>query len=465
MNQNIDILINDDLKQQLSVEFANFYKIVPKSATKDLLTLYISETSYSDGLQEELEMLLDKKVSFQTVSLQSVLKALSKYYRKANADISFQSDNDFLESVISEAKSIGSSDIHFEIYKDFARIRIRIDGVLIERFRIDKNDYKELVNKVKIKANLDISEKRLPQDGRIHFQDFDIRTSILPTLYGEKIVLRILGKGVADLSLDSLGFEQNEQKYYEEAIKKENGIILISGPTGSGKTTTLYATLKMLNDIKRNIVTVEDPIEYTLDGINQVHLREDIGLTFSSALRSFLRQDPDVIMLGEIRDAETAQMAIRASLTGHLVLSTIHTNSAIGTISRLVDMGVPAFLIAETLNASVAQRLVRKLCNHCKIEVPLDKERLPSNYQMPYHIETVSESVGCEHCYYTGYSGRLAIFEVLPIDSELINQIKSNRNEINQNNIKYRTLSDKAFDLVAKKDTSLEEVYSILLGQ
>jgi type II secretory ATPase GspE/PulE/Tfp pilus assembly ATPase PilB-like protein len=366
--------------------------------------------------------------------------------------------------LIFEAKSIGSSDIHFEVYEEDARIRFRVDGLLIEKYKIPGDNYLELINKIKIEANLDITEKRLPQDGRINYEDFDIRVSILPTLHGEKVVMRLLGKDTSHLSLEDVGFEPDQYQIYLESIKQANGIVLISGPTGSGKTTTLYATLKLLNDNKRNIVTVEDPIEYTLRGINQVQLKEDIGLGFTSALRSFLRQDPDIIMLGEIRDAETAKMAIRASLTGHLVLSTIHTNSAIGTISRLIDMGVPAFYIAETLNASIAQRLLRKLCNSCKEQTNLNTKDFPMGYKMPEPIDTYYRAVGCPECFYTGYKGRVAIYEIIPINNEIVSVIKEHPQNIKDNiNYKYQSLSRKAFDLLANGTTSIEEIYSLLI--
>jgi type IV pilus assembly protein PilB len=367
--------------------------------------------------------------------------------------------------LLAESRSLKSSDIHFEVYEESARIRFRIDGQLIERYKVEKDNYLELVNKIKIKAKLNITEKRLPQDGRITTESFDIRVSILPTLFGEKIVMRLLGQDASNIDLNTLGLEDEELRQYLEAVKKPNGIILISGPTGSGKTTTLYATLRLLNDSKRNIVTVEDPIEYTLKGINQVQLKEDIGLTFASALKSFLRQDPDVIMLGEIRDSETALMAIRASLTGHLVLSTIHTNSAIGTISRLVDMGVPSYLISETLNLSVAQRLVRKLCDNCKKEVDFQKEDFPFNYEFPYDLSKYYKSVGCNQCFHTGYKGRRAIYEVLPVDHKITEAIKNNTiTRLYSNDDNYKSLSDKAFDILAEGETSLEEIYSILIN-
>ncbi|WP_309597443.1 GspE/PulE family protein [Flavobacterium davisii] len=278
--------------------------------------------------------------------------------------------------------------------------------------------------------------------------------------------MRLLGQDASNIDLYALGFKDDELEKYLQAVKKPNGIILISGPTGSGKTTTLYATLKLLNDTKRNIVTVEDPIEYTLKGINQVQLKEDIGLTFASALKSFLRQDPDVIMLGEIRDSETALMAIRASLTGHLVLSTIHTNSALGTMSRLLDMGVPAYLISETLNLSVAQRLVRKLCENCKSEIVVNLDDFPLSFQFPYPIEKHYKTTGCNQCFHTGYKGRTAIYEVVNVDNKLATAIKHNQMaEMFDNNNKYQTLAHKAFDLLAKGETSLDEIYPILIAQ
>ncbi|MBL7897321.1 MAG: type II/IV secretion system protein, partial [Crocinitomicaceae bacterium] len=371
--------------------------------------------------------------------------------------------NDFLIRIIHEARAIGSSDIHIEIYEDIARVRIRIDGHLVEKYSLDKEEYPEVVNKVKIKSNLDITEKRLPQDGRLHFEEFDVRVSILPTLYGEKIVLRILSRDASQVDILNLGFEKKELEDYLEGIKRPNGIVLISGPTGSGKTTTLYATLKILNEEKRNIVTVEDPIEYTLKGINQVQLKENIGLTFTSALRSFLRQDPDIIMLGEIRDGETAQMAIRAALTGHLVLSTIHTNSAWGTISRLIDMGVPSYLLAGTINTSVAQRLVRILCNNCKKENPLSADLLPKEFRN-FGITKHHLPVGCESCHFTGYKGRKAIYEVISLDNELKEMIKDGKlkadDQLKEKQIE--KINDKAFQMLVNGVTSLDEVYSLL---
>ena len=367
------------------------------------------------------------------------------------------------------AKETGSSDIHFEHYEMKARVRFRLDGKLKEQFHLSLEEYPVIVNKIKIRAQLDISEKRLPQDGRItvttEYEDFDVRVSVLPTLYGEKIVLRILSKDTSHIELESVGFSDEELKIYLESIRKPNGIVLVSGPTGSGKTTTLYATLKKLNQDDTNILTVEDPIEYTLEGINQVQLKENIGLDFAATLRTFLRQDPDIIMVGEIRDVNTANMAIRAALTGHLVLSTIHTNSAWATVSRLIDMGIPPFLIASTLNVSIAQRLVRKLCNVCKAKQTVHAGLFPIGFLMPAALTQHFEAVGCEECHHTGYSGRKAIYEILPIDKELMGLIKANVLTIDDylENKKKQTLKSNAIDLIKEGVTSVDEVFALLM--
>ncbi|TGV01060.1 GspE/PulE family protein [Flavivirga rizhaonensis] len=460
------ITLSINLQQAIGSEMANHFLIVPKSVSETEYVFYIDQTQELElpSIKEELKLLFNKQISLEIVDSSIIKKALSIYYRKNDSQPKLVSyGNDFLEDLIFEAKHINASDIHIEIYEEDVRVRLRIDGQLIEKNNIKKESYLELINQIKIKSNLDITEKRLPQDGRIEYDDFDIRVSILPTHHGEKVVMRILGRDASHLDIYQLGFEDHDLPLYLEAVKKTNGIILISGPTGSGKTTTLYGTLKHLNTVNTNIVTVEDPIEYTLKGINQVQLKENIGLTFTSALRSFLRQDPDIIMLGEIRDAQTAQMAIRASLTGHLVLSTIHTNSAIGTISRLVDMGVPSFLIAETINISVAQRLIRTLCKTCKKEQEFNNDDLPISFNPIHKLNKHHIAVGCDECYHTGYKGRRAIYEILPITSDVIDAIK--KNTLEQSDImKNRKLSDKAFELFSKGITSLDEIYPILIN-
>ena len=464
-----EIVITTELQQLIGADLAWSYEVIPAEETADKIVFYVSNEKDTTFLQDDLEIIMGKTIGFIPVEHNLLRRNLGKYYRKSGSNerdtVNTHSGDkdDFLLQIIHEARSIGSSDIHIEIYEDEARVRIRIDGHLVERYKLEREEYPEIVNKIKIKSNLDITEKRLPQDGRLSFPEFDIRVSILPTLHGEKIVLRILARDASQVDLNKLGFEEQEKMDYLEGVKQPNGIVLISGPTGSGKTTTLYATLKILNEEKRNIMTVEDPIEYTLKGINQVQLKENIGLTFASALRSFLRQDPDIIMLGEIRDAETAQMAIRAALTGHLVLSTIHTNSAWGTVSRLIDMGVPSYLLAGTINTSVAQRLVRVLCNDCKTSAPLKTSELPKDYRdKGLHEHFVP--VGCESCHYTGYRGRKAIYEVITIDHELSDRIKEELLKVDSllKNRGIEKISEKAYRLLKTGVTSLEEVYSLL---
>lgn len=462
-------------QQSITADQAYHYKIIPKEVNGNSMKFYVDESVTNSSLVDELEMIFGLSIDLIPSNPEKIQRSLARYYRRQNGkskrelSFNYNDDKDFLRKLISEAHEMGSSDIHLEPYEDKSRIRIRIDGKLVERYEVPLSDYAPMVNKIKIQSHLDIAEKRLPQDGRIEFRQgdlkFDIRVSVLPTLYGEKVVMRLLSRDATQIDLSKLGFEPEELKIFSEAIKKPNGVILISGPTGSGKTTTLYATLKLLNEESRNIVTIEDPIEYTLEGINQVQLKESIGLDFGAAMRTFLRQDPDIIMLGEIRDKDTAQMAIRAALTGHLVFSTIHTNSAWGTVTRLIDMGVPPFLIASTFNLSAAQRLVRKLCPSCKKKMNLESTSLPNGFKPKRALKEHYVAVGCEKCYYTGYQGRKAIYELIPIDTDLAESIKqevSNVDEkLNQKGVK--KLSDRAFELLEMGETSLEEVYSLLM--
>lgn len=454
------------------------YRIIPEQEEGALLHLSYDEASDAAALKEELEIILNRDIKLQSLESAEIERLLNTYYFKNNrigggeakASQIDSRQADFLPELILEARQLKSSDIHIETYDEKCRIRVRIDGNLVERYLVQKNLYPALINKIKIMANLDIAEKRLPQDGRINFKkgelSFDIRVSVLPTLYGEKIVLRLLSQDATHIELSSLGLRNEDLYNYTEGIKRPNGMVLISGPTGSGKTTTLYATLKLLNKESRNVLTIEDPIEYTLDGINQVQLKEDIGLSFASALRTFLRQDPDVIMVGEIRDAETANMAVRASLTGHLVLSTIHTNSAWGTVSRLVDMNIPPFLLSGTLNTTVAQRLVRSLCKHCRKEEKLSTQLYPRSFTPFYKVAAHYIACGCEHCYYTGYSGRRAIYEVITIDHGLAAEIRNGNMNVNDllRERKIRTLAENAFELFASGETSLDEIYPLLFN-
>ena len=461
--------IPKDLQQIITADQAFHYRIVPIAKTGNEIVLK-TDTEALKNLLSELQIVLDTPVILEKCNPNELQKYLSTNYRqhKKASGTNLQYTSDFLEKILLDAKNLGSSDIHFEPYEKKCRVRFRLDGKLIEQFNIPLEEYPTIINKIKIKADLDIAEKRLPQDGRISINtqgnEFDIRVSSLPTLHGEKLVLRLLSKDTGALDLESLGFTEKELERFKEGVRNPNGIVLISGPTGSGKTTTLYATLKHLNNDQTNILTVEDPIEYTLEGINQVQLKENIGLDFANTLRTFLRQDPDIIMVGEIRDVKTANMAIRAALTGHLVLSTIHTNSAWATISRLIDMGVPPFLIASTLNISVAQRLVRKLCTDCKEEAPINVSLFPENFVLSKDLVTHYIATGCNSCHHTGYNGRKALYEILPITKALQLPIKNNHLEINEylEEKKIGTLKSNAIQLIKNGITSIEEVYALL---
>jgi type IV pilus assembly protein PilB len=465
--------IDTATRQLITSQQAWFYQIVPKALNNNLLELYIAEENDVSSLKEELELLIGREIKFFSLPAKDLLPLLSRNYRRSNHSVAkdYKADighKDFLNMLISEAFDLDSSDIHIEVYEEKARVRFRIDGKLLEKYIIPRNEYPALINKIKIKASLDISEKRKPQDGRILYDNhgkFDIRVSVLPAMFGEKVVLRLLKKDAIDLDIRRLGFTPIQLQNYLRGIKKTHGIVLISGPTGSGKTTTLYATLKILNNQTSNILTIEDPVEYTLEGVNQVQLKEDIGLTFAKALRTFLRQDPDVIMLGEIRDKETAQMAIRASLTGHLVLSTIHTNSAWEIISRLKDMGIPGYLLGSTINLAVAQRLVRVLCPTCKKKVPFEAEPNDIHAFGNNRLEDMYVPVGCPDCSFTGYKGRKAVYEVIPIDPEMGRFIRSGKEDEDFLNQKgFETMSQVAFKLMKEGITSKEEIIPLLIS-
>jgi len=328
--------------------------------------------------------------------------------------------------VLREAIARRASDIHIEPYEKINRVRLRIDGSLYELLKIPMKMKNAVVSRAKIMAKLDIAERRLPQDGRIKLKlgkgrDMDFRVSVLPTLFGEKVVMRLLDKSNLQLDMTKLGFEEKALRNFKEAIHKPFGMVLVTGPTGSGKTTTLYSALSELNTPTENLSTAEDPVEFNLSGINQVQMHEEIGLTFAAALRSFLRQDPDIIMVGEIRDFETAEIAIKAALTGHLVLSTLHTNDAPQTINRLLNMGVEPFLVASSVNCIVAQRLARRVCTDCGREVEAPVEALRDLGVKMEEIGTfpIYEGVGCSSCSNTGFRGRVALYEVMPVGDEV----------------------------------------------
>ncbi|WP_437921180.1 GspE/PulE family protein [Sphingobacterium sp. LRF_L2] len=472
--KSLSYTVDEQVIKQLPRQLARHYRIIAVDRQNEIVTLLTDQDTSS--LEDELAMVLGFSFNLISVETEEVDHLLQRYYfedHNAANDRPLQQltfDNNFLDNLIWEAKQLKSSDIHIESFENRGRVRIRIDGLMVERYSLSKTDYPALINKIKIMSTMDIAEKRLPQDGRIHYakngENFDIRVSVLPTLHGEKVVLRLLNNNATNIHIESLGMSESDLANYLHGVKKPNGILLISGPTGSGKTTTLYATLKYLNKDTTNILTIEDPIEYTLEGINQVQLRENIGLTFGAALRTFLRQDPDIIMVGEIRDPDTANMAIRAALTGHLVLSTIHTNSAWGTISRLIDMGIPGFLIANTLNTTVAQRLVRLLCPHCKTTKPMDAGLYPKQFKPYYEVNEHAVATGCSQCYFTGFKGRKAVYEIIPLDRDLADEIKKENMQVEQllKERQIRTLGENAFELFAQQLTTIEEIYPLLFN-
>ncbi len=403
---------------------------------------------------DELTMLLGEEISVAVSTSDMIIDAINRYYplegtkqmieelgeeKGAPEAVDFAEIEDkdimsmateapiikLVNHILVQAVKRGASDIHIEPFEKEVRVRYRIDGVMYNAFNPPKRVQAALSSRIKIMANLNIAEKRIPQDGRIEIKvaekAIDIRVSVLPVTFGERIVLRLLDKSRTFAKLRDLGFSDRDYQVIEQSIARPNGIIFVSGPTGSGKTSTLYAILSQLNTPDVNIVTVEDPVEYQMPGIGQVQVREKIGLTFAAALRSILRQDPDIVMIGEIRDQETAQIAIQAALTGHLVLSTIHTNNAPATITRLLDMGVEPYLIASSVVSILAQRLVRTLCPLCKKKYKPTPEEIESLGITQAQADSITfyQAVGCEECSNTGYKGRIAIFEIMEMTNEV----------------------------------------------
>jgi general secretion pathway protein E len=369
-----------------------------------------------------------------------------------------------LNSILSEAVKERASDIHIEPYERDLLVRMRIDGLLYEKLSPPKIIQEALISRVKIMAGLNIAEKRLPQDGRIRVivagRDVDIRVSIIPTFYGERAVLRLLDKKKGILSLSDIGLGDAGVQIMERMLTRTSGIILVTGPTGSGKSTTLYASLNRVNSSEKNIITIEDPIEYQIKGIGQIQVNPKIELTFAAGLRSILRQDPDIIMVGEIRDAETAEIAIQASLTGHLVLSTLHTNDAATAVTRLVDMGIEPFMIASSLSAVLAQRLVRVICPHCREEYkPVEQY---AGITLP---ERLFRGRGCDKCFGLGTLGRTAIYEIMPIDQELCSMIirRAHAGEIKEYAVSrgMKTLRDDGLARATAGITTIEEVLRV----
>ncbi len=380
----------------------------------------------------------------------------------------------YVNQILRDAIAKGASDVHIEPYEHFARIRYRIDGVLHPAGDPPIKLAQNIASRIKVMARLDIAERRLPQDGRIKLnfsrsRTIDFRISTMPTIFGEKVVMRILNQGSTQLSLDSLGMEPNQLELYKHATSQPHGMVLVTGPTGSGKTVTLYSALAVLNSPTTNISSVEDPVEIYADGVNQVSINEKSGLTFAKTLRAFLRQDPDILMVGEIRDLETAEIAIKASQTGHLVLSTLHTNDAPSSITRLLNMGIAPFNIASTLNLVIAQRLIRRLCSSCKKKTKLTAEHLLNLGFMKEQLKsaTIYEPVGCSGCS-KGYRGRTGIFEVMPISDETSELIMDRATEAQINrqvrsegvlSIKYEGLKK-----VATGITSIAEIERVTKG-
>ncbi|MFP5213950.1 MAG: GspE/PulE family protein [Acidobacteriota bacterium] len=401
------------------------------------------ELSLCLGLREEIRTAIDRLYG----AAAREAEALSRDGALVNAD-GFEDDLELLKGLaqeapivrlvnvlISRALDMRASDIHFEPFERTFQVRCRVDGVLFDLDQPQKSMQAAIISRLKLMANLNIAERRLPQDGKIKLRfgnrEVDIRVSTIPTIYGESVVLRLLAQESVDYNLSSLGLDPAHLDYLEELIERPYGMILVTGPTGSGKTTTLYGVLKKLNSVKRKIITVEDPVEYQINGINQVQVKPQIDLTFANALRSLVRQDPDVLLIGEIRDKETADIAIESALTGHLVLSTLHTNDAPGAITRLRDIGIESFLMADSLLAILAQRLVRVLCPHCKepyeareVDVARLSQVIPD---LPSKV-TLHHNKGCEKCGGTGYRGRQGIYEVLPVSDSIRSAIVAGKN-------------------------------------
>lgn len=374
-----------------------------------------------------------------------------------------------LNALFSQAIKQKASDIHIETYESNIIVRMRVDGVLQEALDVKREIAPLVISRVKVMAKLDIAEKRIPQDGRIALRvggnNIDVRVSTLPSNHGERIVLRILDRQSVKLNLSLLGMPEVTLKRTRNVIAEPHGILLVTGPTGSGKTTSLYAMLSELNEVTRNILTIEDPIEYDLPGIGQSQVNTKVGMTFAKGLRAILRQDPDVVMIGEIRDLETAEIAVQASLTGHLVLATLHTNSALGSLTRLHDMGVESFLISSSIVGLLAQRLIRRLCEHCKKEHSLRDDELELMGIKPSKKDVVVfEPTGCEKCNNLGYRGRAGIYELITIDETLRGMI--HRNESTQEMDKYirpnvRSIRQDGFDRVLAGETSLAEILRV----
>jgi type IV pilus assembly protein PilB len=497
-----DFEIDPDIIKLIPEEVARKHQCVPVHRAGASLVCAMADPSNIFAI-DDIKFLTNYNVEVVVASETQIARAIEKYYGKKQeesaasydevmsgfeeGEIEFGIDEEtvnvldleksaeeapvvkLVNLVLVDAIKKGASDIHIEPYEKAFRVRYRIDGQLYEVMKPPLKLRNAVISRVKIMSSLDIAERRLPQDGRIKLKlgkgrEMDFRVSILPTLYGEKVVLRLLDKSNLQLDMTKLGFEEDDLKKFKDAIYKPYGMVLVTGPTGSGKTTTLYSALSDLNQVTDNISTAEDPVEFNLEGINQVQMHEDIGLNFAAALRSFLRQDPDTIMVGEIRDFETAEIAIKAALTGHLVLSTLHTNDAPSTVSRLLNMGIEPFLITAALNAIVAQRLARKICPECKKETEVPASALEDLQVAKDKIGKfkVYKGAGCGNCSETGYKGRIALYEVMVADDSLKEMLLNGASsaELKAEAIRrgMRTLRQSAVKKLTEGMTTIDEV-------
>jgi len=485
--------IEPDVPHLVSESFARANLLIPikrdgmrlaVAMSDPLNILVINDLEIITGLEVEPKIGTEKDIRgaidqfYSRRSAEEAAEEFTKEYKLEQEDI----DKELLKeinkapvvrlvnTIIVQAAQSRASDIHIEPAEDHLRIRFRIDGDLQEVMKPAKQTHGAIVTRIKIMAKLDIAERRIPQDGRIEInvkgRDLDLRVSTIPTIHGEKVVIRLQDRTTFLKPLDQLGLNDHNLKAFEEIIKARNGIILVTGPTGSGKSTSLYAMLNELNEAKRNVMTVEDPVEYRMDGITQSQVNPKAGFSFPEGLRSMLRQDPDVIMVGEIRDTETAEIAVRAAITGHVVLSTLHTNNAIATINRLVDMGIKPYLVSSSIVAIISQLLVKKICPSCKVPyLPSQGELEMSGLKnLDLNVEFY-KGTGCPHCKQTGYRGRTPIFEVLPFDSDIRQMITDGKSssEIKRvlNSKGIRTLVDSCLELVLKGDTTVEELMRI----
>lgn len=437
----INTYVDADAARLIPVEVAKRYTLIPIYERGGKLHVAMTDPRNMYAL-DDLRLITQKAVFPVLASRSEIEKAIDVYYQQQtseraiedlkrdwltpSADVSLEDDSDIqnapavrlANSIINQAVTLRASDIHIEPFEDTVMVRLRIDGALVQTMTIPYNLYSAVSTRFKVISGMNIAEKRVPQDGRIEMviggKNYDFRVSTIPTVFGEKIVIRILDRSSFLFTREMLGFSKGNSELLDNILKRTNGIVLLTGPTGSGKSTTLYALLREMNSPTLNIVTIEDPVEYMLAGINQMQVNTKAGLTFATSLRSILRQDPDIVMLGEIRDEETAEIAVRASITGHLVLSTLHTNDAPNAVSRLADMGIEPFLIAESLSGVIAQRLVRRLCVNCRTEsMATDSEMQMLDVSHPV---AVKRPVGCPQCNGTGYKGRIALHEVMYVN-------------------------------------------------